>query len=227
MNQPTQEAKPKKTRTIDLNKALNRITENLSKEMSRQLECLSDQLREDTRQQMQQLEARLGRAAAPSVVTVPLPEGEAGEARILNDQGVNMFYMGDLHEAVKYLEQAVEMDPNLAEAWNNLAMAYSAQAQTEKAVATFQKAIELSPDRGELLNNQGVLQLLQSNPEEALATLERAEQNNPRHIPLLLNLAQAYAALGQFTSAVRAWQLVTAIDPAHEEANQNLKQFFQ
>ncbi len=149
------------------------------------------------------------------------------EAITLNDLGVQLFYRNEVQESRSVLERATQSDPNLLEAWNNLAMVCSALGEAEQAGEAFARAIALDANRTEVLCNQAVLHLIGGDNEAALTLLERAEQTHPRHIPTLLNLAHVYQLKGEHERAVRAWKMVVVIDPANEEAKQNLRQYFQ
>ncbi|HBL13842.1 MAG TPA: hypothetical protein DD379_21085, partial [Cyanobacteria bacterium UBA11162] len=48
---------------------------------------------------------------------------------------------------------AIQLDPNLAGAYNNLGNVLSNQGKLEEAVANFQKAIQLDPNLADTQNN--------------------------------------------------------------------------
>lgn len=53
---------------------------------------------------------------------------------------------GSLNQVESLLERAVQLDPNLAEAYLQLGILYADRKQSEKAIAAYQKAIELAPN---------------------------------------------------------------------------------
>jgi len=223
MTEPT---KPKR-KPIDLASLLEKIGD----QTERQLKVFSEEIRAETKREIARLEERVG--TSTRVETVPLDDVDGaiaqipGQAVTLNDLGVQCFYAGDPDRAVEHLEKAVELDPNLMEAWNNLAFAYSASNRTEKAMKAFSKAIELSPERTELINNRAVLTMLSGNPGDALANLEEARQDKEQDIAVLLNLAQAYHAMGREARAVEAWRAAAAIDPENPEAARYVRQYYE
>lgn len=207
-------------------KAKTKVT--LTPENKAMLAYIQDQLHRvsgEIRADVARLEANLkqGRPAGPSAATGAVDS----EAVTLNDLGVQLFYRNEVQEARSVLERATQSDPNLLEAWNNLAMVCSALGEAEQAGEAFAHAVALDPNRTEVLCNQAVLHLIGGDNEAALTLLERAEQTHPRHIPTLLNLAHVYQLKGEHERAVRAWKMVVVIDPANEEAKQNLRQYFQ
>lgn len=162
-------------------------------------------------------------AASPPTPTQETPRQEAFH---LNDYGVQLYYRNQLDQAAQSLEDAVAVQPELTEAWNNLGVVYTALNRPEKAIYAFQSAAELDPNRTEYLNNQGVLALLDTKVEKALELFEEAKITKDREVSVLLNLAQAYLALSYHERAVQTWKMVLAIDPYQIEANQNLRQYY-
>lgn len=211
---------------------LHTLVDTLSQEMRQTLQRFSEEWVEETKDRidlnMERLEKRLRKLESQSSLhTRPLQESTEEECRHLNDYGVQLYYRRQFEQAVQMLEDATRTNPSCLEAWNNLAMVYSAMGQTERAIQAFNHALEIDPNRVEVLNNKGVMALLDKNPEQALAILEEAKQTDPHQIVVLLNLAQAYEALGYPSKAVSAWRLVLAIDPNNEEAQQHMRQYYQ
>ena len=208
----------------DLQLVLTRLTDYIDQELRIHLSYFARKINKDTHQQ---IERAIGRVHKGNQGLEGVTAEGADESSKHNDLGVQYFYEGELEKAAEYLETATEENPASLEAWNNLAMVYTALDQTEKATHAFGQAVELDPDRAEILNNKGVLAFLRNDPETALALLEEANEAAELRIPTLLNLAQAYQARGELIRAINAWKLVTAIDPAQEEAVQYLRQYYQ
>lgn len=208
------------------------MVDTLAQEMRQTLQRFSEEWVEETKDRidlnMERLEKRLRKLESQtSHHTRPLQESSEEECRHLNDYGVQLYYRRQFEQAVQMLEDATRINPTCLEAWNNLAMVYSAMGQTERAMQAFNHALEIDPNRVEVLNNKGVLALLDKNPEQALAILEEAKQADSHQTTVLLNLAQAYEAMGYPSKAVAAWRLVLAIDPHQEEAQQHMRQYYQ
>jgi Tfp pilus assembly protein PilF len=198
------------------------LAEQIGAVVSQQVNARLDQMMQETSGRLEWLESRMA-GGAEQVKTVPLEDGEAAN---FNDRAVQLFYENDCEHAAEYLEQAVKLDPSLVEAWNNLAMVYSALGRAEDATDAFKRAQALDADHADVLNGRAVLALLENNPEEAIQILERANHDESNDIPALLNLAEAYLATQRHDQAMRMWQRVTALDPHHEEARRNLRQYW-
>ena len=53
---------------------------------------------------------------------------------------------GDLAAALGHLQRALEIQPDYADAHNNLGIALAARGQVNEAVAHFRRALEIRPD---------------------------------------------------------------------------------
>ncbi len=154
-------------------------------------------------------------------------QSRGDELRQMNDYAVQLFYMDQLDEALQMFKEAGKKFPGCVEVWNNLAVVYCALGRSDDAAQAFSHAIDLDPKSVEVLNNQGVLALLDTHPEKALEMLEEAQRRAPQEIDILFNLAQAHMLRGKHADAIKTWKIITSIDPHHEEANQQLRRFYQ
>ncbi len=67
--------------------------------------------------------------------------------------GINVAQRGLWREAVYRWEKAVELDPQYAAAFNDLAIGYEHEGQLEKARKAYEKALELEPDNTQIRQN--------------------------------------------------------------------------
>ena len=54
--------------------------------------------------------------------------------------------MTETEEAIEALEKAIELNPDIVQAWNNLANAYLQKDDVDKAIETGKKLLKLAPD---------------------------------------------------------------------------------
>jgi tetratricopeptide (TPR) repeat protein len=62
------------------------------------------------------------------------------------NEAVEHINKGDLNSAIGLLEEAVEIDPNLADAYYQLGLSYVNKAESEKAISNLEKYLELQPE---------------------------------------------------------------------------------
>jgi Flp pilus assembly protein TadD len=76
--------------------------------------------------------------------------------------------------AIAEFESALALRPKYLAARNNLAMAYAANRQYDRALAAFKKLIELDPAKAGNYYNIAVLYALQNRVPDAIAWLKQA-----------------------------------------------------
>jgi len=67
--------------------------------------------------------------------------------------GIDVAQRGLWREAIYRWERAVQIDPNYAEAYNDLAVAYEHEGQLDKARKAYEKALELAPNNTQIRQN--------------------------------------------------------------------------
>ena len=80
--------------------------------------------------------------------------GTAKDAKSYIDQGVNLIKKGQYNEAIVSLDQAIQIDPNYALAYNYRGLAYFRTKSFDKALTDFDKAIQLDPNLAVAYNNR-------------------------------------------------------------------------
>ena len=124
-------------------------------------------------------------AAARSANTI---EEERSEARVFLEKGRTFYRNDEDTQAVEAFQQALKLNPELAEAHFRLALAYDALGQEQEAEAAYKKAVDAYK---KYLSTNG-------NDEDAEAHY---------------NLGQTYAGLHLYTEAVREYREATRLKP--------------
>ena len=124
---------------------------------------------------------------------------------------------GDHRKAVEHLKKALEIHPQLPEAYNNLAVQYVRLGEADRAVEAFRKAIELRPEDALAHANLGVILLGSGDFDQAVQHLQRAEQLQPGKPARLAFLAEAHFRLGEFHLALDHYQNALQADPMRHE----------
>jgi tetratricopeptide (TPR) repeat protein len=145
------------------------------------------------------------------------------EARRLNNAGVLSYHQGAYDTSVQQFRRALELDPSLAEAWNNLALAHTEMRRDGEALEAFKKALELDPSVGQVFNNLGYLYHRRGEHENALEMYERAIQRGHDTSAAWANLANALYEMRRADEAVAAWKRALEIDPANDKARTALE----
>jgi Flp pilus assembly protein TadD len=120
-----------------------------------------------------------------------------GKARSNYKKGLFQYYREGNHpEAIRYFDQAIEIDPSLAMAWHDRGICLRELGKDEEALKNIDKACELEPDneeflfnRAELLKRIGILRGQKKAIAAAVRTYNRVLEINP-------NNAEAWNGLG-------------------------------
>lgn len=82
--------------------------------------------------------------------------------------------MGDLQAAISDLDQAVQANPNYADAYYNRGKAKTALGDATGAISDFTRAIQLNPNLPDAYGNRGILYAEDGNQQAALQDLQTA-----------------------------------------------------
>ena len=138
--------------------------------------------------------------------TAPTLESLVAEAR--QAQGVH-----DYAAAEKAYQQAVKIEPNMAELWSNLGLIQQETGDIASAIPSFQQANRLNPSLFVPNLFLGNDYLRSGKALEAIPFLIKAERTNKNDPQAALALGHAYYATGKFSPATQAFARATTLDP--------------
>lgn len=113
---------------------------------------------------------------------------------------------------------AIEVDPLIPEAYNNLGALYIDENRNEEAVFYLSEALERNPRYFTAQMNRGIANSKMGRTLEALADFNRAGQLRPNDPLLLLNRALVYYQMGQYESAINTLERLIALEPDNARA---------
>ena len=98
--------------------------------------------------------------------------------------------MGEKDLALKDYNQAILLNPQLAEAYNNRGLLYAKNEEDELALRDFNQAILLNSQLAEAYGGRGIVYLFMNHHQQAIQDLEIAaklyyEQGNPKYQQVL------------------------------------------
>jgi len=86
---------------------------------------------------------------------------------------------GNLHHALQICKQGLNLHPNFAGGWLQIAKIYSDREETHKAIGALKKAVTLAPENIQAHNLLADLYLTQKDPKEALKSFKMVLLLNP------------------------------------------------
>lgn len=166
-------------------------------------------------------------AAYAVFANVPLYDTSATRAHMLNVEGMAAMQKGAIREAKDAFERAVEVNPNHAEALNNLAFVLQQQGDIQGALLTYKRAILANPLQAETYMNLEELYRKAGRNQDALRILDEFEkarggrvQDKEAEIELRRGLNAL--ALGDTTGARRMLGSAVDEDPDLVEGWENM-----
>jgi protein O-GlcNAc transferase len=151
----------------------------------------------------------------------------AGESVTYKEQGDAHVRKGNLEKAEACYQHAIELDPNYAEAYSNLATTHLKFGRLAEAEASYRRLLQIDPDDADAHNNLGVTLQYMSRMAEAEANYRRAIQINPEHTNAHNNLGAAFLKSGRLTEAEASCRRALQINPDNADAHNNLGNTFK
>ena len=128
-----------------------------------------------------------------------------------------------LDEALVQFREALQIDPGLGEAHNNIGKIHEMRQQYDEALKEYQLAVQAKPYLAVPYCNIGFLYARQNRYAEALEEYEKAMVRDPDYDQTYLNRGMVLAALGRRSEAVTDFRRALQINPASAEAAQQLR----
>lgn len=146
-----------------------------------------------------------------------------------SDEFARLMNIGKAHienreaaKAIVVFESAVVLKPGSASALRNLARAYLAAQQPEKAETALKAINRSDADTPATTYLRGLIHMRQSKPGEAVPEFESAVRLDPRTSALRFQLANAYATAGEREKAEIQYRETVRLDPLHAAAQYRL-----
>lgn len=137
-------------------------------------------------------------------------------------------HMNNKHEAnsweaaKKCCEDIIQLRPNYAEAYNNLAILYDKKNDYANALKNYAKAVNLQPDYVTAHQNLGLLFLKHSKLDEAIIQFKNVLELNPLSLSAHYYLANCYLSKDELDLAKTHYLEVLNFNSEHSDALNNL-----
>jgi tetratricopeptide (TPR) repeat protein len=116
-------------------------------------------------------------------------------------------------KAIKYLSEAIHLDPNLSVAYNNRGNAYGNLKQFDRAIADYDHAIRLDPNYALAYYCRGNAYYDLNQFDRAIADYDQAIRLDPNYTVAYDNRGNAYRALKQLDRAIADYNQAIRLDP--------------
>jgi tetratricopeptide (TPR) repeat protein len=126
--------------------------------------------------------------------------------------------MGATKEAITYYTEAIAMDPNYSEYYNERGNLYMHEGRLSDALQDYLRAVDLSSPYYEVFTNLGQCHRKMGQMEAAATAYTRSLELEPSHTLALLGRAQANEALGKREEAIHDYSAAIERDPGQWDA---------
>ncbi len=133
---------------------------------------------------------------------------------------------GNTELAIANFIKALEVNPNLAEAHNQLGVIQAQQGSLDNAILYFQRAIAIDPEYADAHYNLGNALAESGQIEAAITSYEMSTNLQPDNINAYLNLGVVHLQYQDSEAAAFCYQMALEIDPNCIEAYQALANIF-
>ena len=154
-------------------------------------------------------------------------EGDASErfnivgfriARTLSSSNLTARSKRELDQNISDLNQAILQDPDSADAFNNLGLAYSARGDLEKAIVAYKQAIILNPNFGNAYSNLGNAYDDTGDGDHAIASWSKVILLDPQNAAAFNNRGTDYLQKDDAKRAIADFDKAIALNPSYATA---------
>lgn len=149
--------------------------------------------------------------------------GDAGSGQAWCELGLGSLACGRENEAVRQLEAAVQLNPEIAEAHTRLGIILAGRGELARAEVHFATVVRLEP-RSEVAHvNLGLALARQKRYDDAIAHYQQALDLAPRSWAAHYNYGLALEQLGRTAEARARFQEVLRLEPSHQPSRDRLQ----
>lgn len=134
------------------------------------------------------------------------------------DKGSALIDNGDHQNAIKAYGEAIGLNPQYVDAYNNRGIAYGILGDTQKAINDFNTAIELNPQNEAAYFNRGFAYHILGNNQQAVNDSNMAIMLNPTNAKAYFNRGISYGILGNTEKAINDFNEAVKLNPKYTEA---------
>lgn len=137
------------------------------------------------------------------------------EARRLFATALERQAAGDIEGALALYVRVIEIEPHLADPYNNIAILLKGLRRLPAAIACLKRAVQFAPASGSLWSNLGNMLWMALDFEPAMAAFRRALELEPNRPETHHNLGLLYYSLGDHRAAVESYDRSLTLLPGN------------
>ena len=147
---------------------------------------------------------------------------------LYNLLGLILVGQDKIDDALNCYQKGIDLDPNNAMVYNNIALLYTNNKfDNKKAEYFYNKSISVNPINPEAHNNLGTLYKSMDKFEEAINCFKKAIEANSKFVQAYHNLGNIYITIGKFPEAQKILSEAISIDPYYANSHRSLSRLIK
>jgi tetratricopeptide (TPR) repeat protein len=127
----------------------------------------------------------------------------------------------DTDKALEYLNKAISLDSNYANAYGNRGLAWADKGNYDHAISDYNKVIELNPGLANAYYNRGNAWADKGNHDRAISDFSKALELNPGYAWAYNNRGNAWAIKGNYDRAMSDYNKAIELNPGDADTYYN------
>jgi type IV pilus assembly protein PilF len=169
-----------------------------------------------------------GESGTSELATTSDQTDEQRRAQIRLQLAVGYYQQGQMNVALDEIKQALQSDPNSADAYNMRGLIYMEMGESSLAEDNFLRALRLAPNNPETTNNYGWFMCKNGREKESIAYFDAALKNRSYQSPVVAsnNAGVCSLKLKDLAGAERYLMQAFQYDPGRIDTNVNLAKYY-
>jgi arylsulfatase A-like enzyme/tetratricopeptide (TPR) repeat protein len=137
---------------------------------------------------------------------------------VLLNLAAAMTRLGNPNAALAALQRGVELDPDVADAWNQLGILHASAGRSSEARDAFERAVSIEPSAAEPRYNLALLARGSGHDDTAIRLLGEALARRPNYPEALFERGNSRLARGEADAALEDYRSALTLRPDYAEA---------
>jgi eukaryotic-like serine/threonine-protein kinase len=146
-------------------------------------------------------------------------DGAPLEAWEWGNKGLSLMNLGFTDEGMRCTEEAIRINPNCAEAHNNLGIGYAKKGDLDSALREYREALRIDPGYFRAHHNRGIAYAQNGQLDAAIREYQEVLRINPNCAEAHRSLGQSHMKKGDWGSAMKEFQEALKINPHNAGAH--------